>query len=128
MNSKQTAEKLIKLLKDSKFHVLRYDSYSSSSVYIKPDAGLLGTIRIASHKGKSHLKYKYNVVVNKVGIADIGDARSWFSPENVDILVAGLIGVKESTQDKQKYAATLKSTLRKNLLIKPGFWSKCKVV
>jgi|SRR5690625_2649060 len=56
------AEYLIEQLKGSGIIIQRYDSKSSLSIYLKLDYGVLNSIRISDHKGKDHLKYKFNVL------------------------------------------------------------------
>ncbi|WP_181879268.1 hypothetical protein [Levilactobacillus brevis] len=42
--------------------VMRYDAYSTNSVYLKLDYGLLYTLRISDHPGKRYLAYRFNVI------------------------------------------------------------------
>lgn len=59
---KRAADWLVKELKEREFTVMRYDAYSTNSVYLKVDDGVVGTIRISDHRGKKHLRYKYNLI------------------------------------------------------------------
>lgn len=36
----------------------------TGSIYMRVDYGVAGSIRIADHKGKKHLKYKYQIIHN----------------------------------------------------------------
>ena len=59
MNKKETIKKIAddisRSLLEEGFDILRYDSYSSNSVYLKIDCGVCHTIRISDHPGKKHL-------------------------------------------------------------------------
>lgn len=44
--------------------VLRYDSASSNSIYLRLDEGVLGSIRISDHKAKKRAKHRYNLLVD----------------------------------------------------------------
>ena len=41
---------------------MRYDAYSTNSVYLKLDYGLLYSVRLSDHKGKKKLKYRFNAI------------------------------------------------------------------
>lgn len=43
-------------------HVLRYNSKSSESIYLKFDYGLAGSLRLSAHLGKEHLNYTFNLI------------------------------------------------------------------
>lgn len=58
----RAAQYLVDELKANGMLVMRYDSKSSHSIYLKVDDGALGTIRISDHEGKPHLGYKYNLI------------------------------------------------------------------
>ena len=69
MNKKETIKKIAddisRSLLEEGFDILRYDSYSSNSVYLKIDFGVCHTIRISDHPGKKHLHYRYNVLLRE---------------------------------------------------------------
>ena len=58
---KAIADEVQGKLLDLGFIVHRYDAYSTSSVYLKMDYGACHSIRIGDHRGKPHLKYRYNI-------------------------------------------------------------------
>lgn len=74
MTGIDVANILIEKLLDKGFIVHRYDSYSTSSIYLKLDYGLSCGIRIADHPGKKKYSYRFNVIKdykdNKVIIKD----------------------------------------------------------
>lgn len=55
------AESLQKTMLDHGVVVQRYDAYSTNSIYLKLDYGVCNSIRISDHRGKKHLKYRYNI-------------------------------------------------------------------
>lgn len=61
---KKLARKIQNKLLDEGFIIHRYDSFSSNSIYLKLNYGFAHSIRISDHKGKSHLDYRYNVLLN----------------------------------------------------------------
>lgn len=61
MKQKEIAEYIATKLLEQGFIIHRYDSYTTSSIYLKLDYGLMNSIRISDHKGKKHLSYRYNV-------------------------------------------------------------------
>ena len=42
----------------------RYDAYSTNSVYLKFDYGVGNSLRISDHKGKKHLAYRFNIILD----------------------------------------------------------------
>lgn len=62
MTGIDVARILIGKLLDIGFIVHRYDSYSTSSIYLKLDYGLSCGIRIADHPGKKKYSYRFNVI------------------------------------------------------------------
>ena len=67
MDAKEVVNFLIKKLLDIGLIVHRYDSYSTSSIYLKLDFGLACGIRIADHPGKKKYSYRFNVIKNYKG-------------------------------------------------------------
>lgn len=61
MKLKEIALYLENKLLQHGFIIHRYDSYSTNSIYLKLDYGVMNSIRISDHKGKQHLSYKYNI-------------------------------------------------------------------
>lgn len=67
MNGNEVANFLISKLLDIGFIVHRYNSHSTSSIYLKLDYGLSCGIRIADHPGKKKYSYRFNVIKDYVG-------------------------------------------------------------
>ena len=54
-------KKIINYLSNLGISIHIYHAFSTNSIYIKLDYGVLGSIRISDHDGKERYKYKYNV-------------------------------------------------------------------
>lgn len=67
MNGNDVANILAEELLNMNFIVHRYNSHSTSSIYLKLDFGLACGIRIADHSGKPKYKYRFNVMKDYVG-------------------------------------------------------------
>lgn len=67
MNGNDVANYLIPKLLEIGFIVHRYNSHSTSSIYLKLDYGLSCGIRIADHQGKKKYHYRFNVLKDYVG-------------------------------------------------------------
>lgn len=67
MTGKEVASILIQELISIGFIVHRYNSYTTSSIYIKLDYGLSCGIRIADHPGKKKYSYRFNVIKDYIG-------------------------------------------------------------
>lgn len=58
----RVADTMVRFFQSYGVKVMRYDAYSTSSIYLKLDYGLLYTMRISDHRGKKHLGYRYNII------------------------------------------------------------------
>lgn len=67
MTGNDVANILVEKLLDMNFVVHRYNSYSTSSIYLKLDYGVACGIRIADHPGKKKYHYRFNVIKDYVG-------------------------------------------------------------
>lgn len=67
MKGKTVAKFLVKNLLDLGFIVHRYNSHTTSSIYLKLDYGVSCGIRIADHPGKKKYSYRFNVIKDYVG-------------------------------------------------------------
>ena len=61
-----TAAKLVKYLSDSGVGCYVYHKASTGSVYVRFDNPTIGSVRFSDHSGRSHLKYKYNILLGEV--------------------------------------------------------------
>lgn len=67
MTGNEVTNILVSKLLDMGFIVHRYNSHSTSSIYLKLDYGLSCGIRIADHLGKKKYSYRFNVIKDYVG-------------------------------------------------------------
>lgn len=67
MTGNEVTNILVSKLLDMEFIVHRYNSHSTSSIYLKLDYGLSCGIRIADHPGKKKYSYRFNVIKDYVG-------------------------------------------------------------
>lgn len=67
MTGNEVTNILVSKLLDMGFIVHRYNSHSTSSIYLKLDYGLPCGIRIADHPGKKKYSYRFNVIKDYVG-------------------------------------------------------------
>ena len=67
MDGRDILNILIPKLLDMGLIVHRYDSHSTSSIYLKLDYGLFCGIRIADHPGKKKYSYRFNIIKDYKG-------------------------------------------------------------
>lgn len=126
----QLAERIIKKLKLKGVNVLRYDSRSSRSIYLKFDYGMAFSLRISDHPSrKKHLKYRYNLLTSndKVRIPR-SDKRYYYRPSQLSNLLYKIL--KERQKKQAKYGNKYHEFMAINKLnlgdCKNGFWKSCK--
>ncbi len=104
MNGNKIANILIEKLLENNFIVHRYNSHSTSSIYLKLDYGLSCGIRIADHPGKKKYHYRFNVIKDyegdKVVVKD--NLTSYFFTYNEIENVLDAV-IKEKQQKVDKY-------------------------
>lgn len=86
----KTVDQLIEALKKRGIHLLRYNAYSTKSVYLKMDWGVLATIRVSDHLGKAQYPYKYNLITTaKKGqtFVDQGIVREFYTIKEIEALI-----------------------------------------
>lgn len=67
MNGNEVAKILTERLTKLGFVVHRYNSITTSSIYLKLDFGVCCGIRIADHNGRKRYHYRFNVMKNYNG-------------------------------------------------------------
>ncbi len=104
MNEKKIANILIQKLLKKNFIVHRYNSHSTSSIYLKLDYGLSCGIRIADHPGKKKYHYRFNVIKNYKGdkVVVNGNLISYFFTYNELENVLDAV-IKEKQNKVNKY-------------------------
>lgn len=132
MNNILVAKKnLLNALREKDFIIHKYEAFSTNSVYLKLDYGVSNTIRISDHKGKKHLKYRYNVLKGYSHKKVLGDPLQYFYPINSFSGLASLI--LENKERKQNWFG-LKNYFKYmqdrklNRDFNKGFWSSAERV
>ena len=114
------------------FVVQRYDAYSTNSIYLKLDYGVCNSIRISDHRGKKHLKYRYNIgpfVQHRKQVKD-GFDRFYIPVGDMSELIRQILfdrDAKERLYGKSAYQAFMRKNEAHNADSK-GFWSKAYLV
>lgn len=129
--TKKAADYVVSKCKGLGFQVMRYDAYSSNSVYLKLDDGVVGTIRISDHRGKKHLRYKYNLIKGcyRHKRNDKGIDRYFFPMSDIEILIEKLVYDRQVLKDKygENYGKYMRMN-RERGQEKNGFWRKAQYV
>ena len=83
------ANTLVNFLHSRGIKVMRYDAFSTNSIYLKLDYGLLYSVRLSDHPGKQYLAYRFNAVAKYRGPSkvptDWGWSREFYSLETADL-------------------------------------------
>lgn len=125
------AEHMIRTLKDNNVAIQRYDSATTSSIYLKLDYGVAFSIRISNHKGKKHLKYRYNVLLDEPSHYDAIAQRYYYNQTNVDMMLNHILA------ERQRKISKYGVTNYKNFMInnqkthakdKRGFWNQSQLI
>lgn len=122
MSGNTVANILIKQLLKLGFIVHRYDSKSTSSIYLKLDYGVACGIRIADHSGKKKYRYRFNVIKDYVGDKAIykdGLICLFFSYKELDNVIEAVINEKTNKIKKygiDKYKFYMEQENRENAL------------
>ena len=89
------AENIIRTLKDNNVAIQRYDSATTSSIYLKLDYGVAFSIRISNHKGKKHLKYRYNVLLDEPSHYDAIAQRYYYNQTDVNMMLNHILSERQ---------------------------------
>lgn len=127
------AEHLIKEIKKYDITVLRYDSMTSNSVYLKLDDGLLGTVRISDHHGKPNLHYRYNMLLGLVDSMEkviVDDKEKYYFPFRLIEAMVAKITYDRDRRKKRLGVIPYLSLMAKNRTNgkERGFWTQAKYV
>lgn len=129
---KRAAEYLVAKLKENGITVMRYDAYTSSSVYLKLDDGVIGTLRISDHKSKKGLRYKYNLIKgSQLRKHDAkGVTRYYFPFREIELLVEKILydrRVLFNKYNESNYIRFMEMNRERGKEQK-GFWQQAKYV
>lgn len=125
------ANQLINRLKTECLVIQRYNAYSTDSIYIKLDYGVLNSIRISDHEGKKHLKYRYNLIIGCAdNITEDEYIRFFFNEDSLQALVNQILIDRKLKVKKYGMGQYIKF-MEKNKLNKSnteGFWKHAIIV
>ena len=120
------ADSLCRRLKKKGFHILRYDAITTGSIYLKLDYGVCNSIRISDHRGKTKLKYRYNIGTNIKQRSDVQDRyrRFYYPADEEDRLVQRIILDRKAKQSQYgaRYQAFMEAN-KQRMGQERGFWS-----
>lgn len=129
------ARKIVNVMVANGIVVQRYDSYSSNSVYLKFDCGILNTVRISDHKGYDRLHYTYNIIVGDIerGIhcREINGRKQYYyyRASSVDAFIQSILVRKSSEmlkfESKEHYRNRMIQLYKMNKDNK-GFWKQAQ--
>lgn len=128
----EVCSEITDFLLDNGFSVLRYDSHSTNSIYLKMDYGACYSIRISDHPGKAYLKYRYNVILGGTVHTDMVDGKPRYYYGSSDLVLLFNQIYKDRQERVGKYGRGLYNKfMEKNKLegsSKDGFWKQAKLV
>lgn len=126
------AQEIISKLKYAGFNILRYDAYSTNSIYLKLDYGVCNTIRVSDHTGKKYLKYRYNLIAGlDKSYSEIDKCpRYYYSLSDIDLMIKHIISDRDTKIHKYGVARYIKymNDNKKNHKGDKGFWSQSYLV
>ena len=116
------AERLI----EEGFIVQRYDAYTTDSIYLKLDYGVCNSIRVSSHAGKKHLKYRYNIGPFIDEFKEVKDKydRFYYPVDRMGDMISKIVEDRElklSRYGCESYAGYMLKNKR-DKSGSPGFW------
>lgn len=105
----------------------RLDAYSTNSIYLKFDYGIVNSLRISDHEGEKHLSYRYNILLDQQ-VREVrhmnGYDRIFYPPSMLDRCCDEILAAKEKKlQYYADYEAVMKK-VRRESAYKKGFWQK----
>lgn len=125
------ADNVINTLKANGFSILRYDSHTTNSIYLKLDYGVCNSIRISDHKGKSYLKYRYNVILNgSTQLLEDKYPRYYYNQNSIKGMINRIISDRDQKVNKYgqvNYDRFMRENNQQSM-DKKGFWAQAKLV
>lgn len=109
----------------------RYDAYSTNSVYLKFDYGVGNSLRISDHKGKKHLAYRFNIILDlREPKNDTSGEfpRNYYPPDMVAQAIEDILaGVEAKRARYADYSGTMKIA-KERAEHERGFWQQARQV
>lgn len=130
----RVAGTLVEFLQSQGIKVMRYDAYSTNSVYLKLDYGLLYSVRLSDHKGKKKLKYRFNAINGYDGPSQQRTRWGWsrefytFERDDLNNLCLSILAMRASKLNGlglYGYQSEMDYRKRVNTNIK-GFWRQAE--
>lgn len=123
------AASILQFCREHHIQVQYYESYTTNSIYIKMDYGVLNSIRISDHHGKKHLAYRYEIGphIRKTHIKHGRWTRKYYTTQHLHTLFrdiqtdAGIKHLRYST----RYSNYMEANRRTH---KKGFWKKAILI
>lgn len=131
---KAIADEIQGKLLDMGFTVHRLDAYTTNSVYLKVDCGVCHSIRVSDHRGKRHLKFRYNIGTFVKRFRSVNDMhrRYYFTVDEVDRLVKFVRYDRARAIDvlggRKAYEERVRRFRERGEAMTEGFWTKCREV
>lgn len=125
------AENIIRTLKDNNVAIQRYDSATTSSIYLKLDYGVAFSIRISNHKSKKHLKYRYNVLLDEPSHYDAIAQRYYYNQTDVNMMLNHILSERQRKISKYgvtNYKNFMINNQKSHAKDKRGFWNQSKLI
>lgn len=127
----EIADSICRRLKKKGFSILRYDAMSTDSIYLKLDYGVCNSIRIGGHRGKSKLKYRYNIGTNIKKVEQVHDqfTQFYYPASEEDRLIQRILFDRKVKREQygSRYAAFMAQNKTQMGRV-PGFWSSAHEV
>ena len=118
-------KKIINYLSNLGISIHIYHAFSTNSIYIKLDYGVLGSIRISDHDGKERYKYKYNVRTDIKEYYEENN-RKYYPSNKIENLICDILlehNEKLHDRDYNKIKERYKNN-KKDV----SFWKQCKAI
>lgn len=133
MNLHEIKDTIVKSMKENGVSLLYYSSYSTHSLYLKLDNGLLNTVRISDHPGKKHLNYRYEIGphIKEFKVDHSKKYKSYMFPsDEVDKLISTILEDRKDKMEKYSpsgYTYFYEKNAREHANDK-GFWSSARSI
>lgn len=131
MDCRGIADEIQEKLLDMGFTVHRLNAFTTNSVYLKVDCGVCHSIRVSDHRGKKHLKYRYNIGAFVREFRSVHDMyrRYYFTVDEVDRLVNFVKHDRARQIDvlggEEAYKKQVRRFRERGESMTKGFWAKC---
>ena len=129
MTCEEVAWEVIRRLPDDMI-IHRYDAFSTNSIYLKFDYGIANSLRISDHRGKKHLSYRYNILLDLDEITcEQGKFERWYyPPDKIDELVDKILERYEEVKSKSYNYEALVNWKKTQIDFSISFWREAKKV